>query len=229
MTLTGGYSSGAVTLSNGSATVFIPANTSSVGAGTINVSYSGDTTYLAASGTATITVGVSTYTLSASAAPSIAPGGSTASTITVDNAAGYAGTITPSCALTSEPNSATDLPLCTMQGSSTIQLQSGVQNGYFYAGVSTAAVTTKLARPVFPGQYRECSGVAGTALALVIFFGIPVRRRNLRSMLGLLILLAALGGPGACGGGSAAGSIGGGGNGGGGGNSGTAAGIIHLR
>jgi len=65
--------------------------------------------------------------------------------------------------------------------------------------------------------------MVGAALALVVFLGIPGRRRKWRSMLGALILLAVLGGMSACGaGGTVSGS--GGGNGGNGGNSGTTAG-----
>ncbi len=58
----------------------------------------------------------------------------------------------------------------------------------------------------------------GTSLAVLIFFGIPKRRRSLRSFLGMLVVLAVLGSLSACGGGGS--------NGGGGGNSdpGTSAG-----
>jgi len=58
----------------------------------------------------------------------------------------------------------------------------------------------------------------GAVLAILLFFGIPAKRRNLRHLLGLLIVMAALGTLSACGGG------GGGGGGGGTGNAGTTAG-----
>ena len=49
----GSYNSGPSAMSGGSATVTVPANTfSSLGTATLNVSYSGDPTYLPASGTA---------------------------------------------------------------------------------------------------------------------------------------------------------------------------------
>jgi hypothetical protein len=50
---------------------------------------------------------------------------------------------------------------------------------------------------------------SGAVLALLVFFGIPARRRGWRAMLGAFILLATLGSLAACGGG---GSSGGGGN-----------------
>jgi hypothetical protein len=45
----------------------------------------------------------------------------------------------------------------------------------------------------------------GAVLALLCFVGIPARRRSWRQMLGLLVLMAALGGMSACGGGSSGG------------------------
>jgi hypothetical protein len=53
---------------------------------------------------------------------------------------------------------------------------------------------------------------SGAALALLVFFGIPARRRGWRAMLGALLLLATLGSLAACGGGSGSSSGGGGGN-----------------
>jgi hypothetical protein len=52
----------------------------------------------------------------------------------------------------------------------------------------------------------------GAVLALLVFFGIPARRRGWRAMLGAFILLATLGSLAACGGGSSGGNHGGGGN-----------------
>jgi hypothetical protein len=57
VTLTGGgFNSTAATLSGGSATIVIPANSLSVGSDTLTASYSGDTTYSPATGTASETV-----------------------------------------------------------------------------------------------------------------------------------------------------------------------------
>jgi hypothetical protein len=53
---------------------------------------------------------------------------------------------------------------------------------------------------------------SGAVLALLVFFGIPARRRGWRAMVGALVLLAGLGSLAACGGGSSSGNGGGGGN-----------------
>jgi hypothetical protein len=42
----------------------------------------------------------------------------------------------------------------------------------------------------------------GAVLAFLVFLGVPARRRSWRAMLGLVLLLASLGGLSACGGGS---------------------------
>jgi hypothetical protein len=65
------------------------------------------------------------------------------------------------------------------------------------------------------GGWNAAEG--GAILALLMFFGIPARRRGWRAMVGAIVLLATLGGMAACGGGGS-------GGGGGGGNPGTTAG-----
>jgi hypothetical protein len=60
----------------------------------------------------------------------------------------------------------------------------------------------------------------GAILSLLVFFGIPARRRSWRSILGILIALAVIGGLSSC----TSGSSGGGGGGGGQSNPGTTAG-----
>jgi hypothetical protein len=228
---TGSYNSGAWAYPGGSFDITVPANIfSSLGTTNLNASYSGDTTYLPATGSATVSVENPTFTVTASAAPSIAPGGSTSSSITAATTTGYSGVVTVSCALTGEPSGATDLPVCGMLGVSTGTLGSGDNAVFFTTSVSTIAATANLTRPTLPGGGRKWSGIGGTVLALVILLGIPAQRRSWRSMLGILVLLAAFGGLSSCGGGSAVGGGGGsgGGGGGGGGNPGTTAGTYTF-
>ena len=70
-----------------------------------------------------------------------------------------------------------------------------------YITVSTTAPTTAaLAHPKLPGVPWYAAG--GATLACLLLFGIPVRRRRWRSMLGMLAFLAFLvGGASSCGGG----------------------------
>jgi hypothetical protein len=83
--------------------------------------------------------------------------------------------------------------------------------------VTTTAPVAALAYPKLPGKGRGWEGAGGGAvLALLLFLGVPARRRRWRSMLGILILMAALGSLSACGGSGGSSSGGGGGGGGGG-------------
>jgi len=65
-------------------------------------------------GTTVVNVTVNgSYTVTATSPASIAPGASATSTVTIASTNGYAGSVTLTCALTSSPSGATDLPSCT--------------------------------------------------------------------------------------------------------------------
>jgi subtilase family serine protease len=210
VTLTSGsYSSGAQTLLNGSYTFTIPALTLSVGMDPLTVTYSPDSIssliYSSATGTNYVTESTGSYSLAATPPASIAPGGSATSTITVSSSTFYSGTVTLTCALTNYPSGAVYLPSCS-SGSNTVTLSSGTISGTATITVSTTAATASLAYPKLPGRGqgngRGLSGAGGGAvLAFLLFLGIPARRRSWRSMLSILIVMAALGSLAACGGG----------------------------
>jgi hypothetical protein len=189
------------TLSSGSYTFTVPANSLNAGTDTLTVNYSGDANYYAGAQTANVTVTQSTFTLAASAPAAIAsPGGQTTSTVTVTAVAGYSGTAALSCTPTS---TGTYAPTCSITST---PLSMG---GTATATVFTTA-TAELVYPKMPGKGRGWAGAGGGAvLAFLVFLGIPARRRSWRSMLGVLVLMAALGSLAACGGG---GGGGGGGN-----------------
>jgi hypothetical protein len=166
------------------------------------------------------------FSLSATSPVAISPGASVTSTITATGAGGYAGTVSLSCALTTGPTGATGPPSCTVTSGSPITLSAGTATGTAIVTVTTSAPTTgSLIRPRIE-KGHDATSLAGAALALLVFLGIPARRRGWRAMLGLLILLAALGGLSACGGASV--NSGGGGGGGGGNNTGTTAGTYTF-
>jgi subtilase family serine protease len=213
VTLTSGsYTSGAQTLaSSGSCTaalctIIIPANSlsnsQSGSSDTLTATYSGDPYYVTAQKTASVTVTTSAFALAATTPAAIAPGASAASTITVTSGTLYSGTVRLTCVLTS-PTSVAHAPSCAMS-STTLQLLSGVPSpGQVAATVSTTAATSVLAYPRLPGKGRGWEGAGGGAvLAFLLFLGIPARRRGWRSMLGILVVMAALGSLSACGGGS---------------------------
>ncbi|WP_348262676.1 Ig-like domain repeat protein [Telmatobacter sp. DSM 110680] len=200
----GGYTSSAQSLVSGSATISVPANSLSAGTDTLTVTYNGDSSFSTATGTATVTVTQSTYTLAATTPASINRGSPAASTITWTTTNNYSANVTlGTCTLNagSPSNSAADTPKCTVSSTAFGSSGSGT------ATVSTAAATTAaLKRPAFPGAaYAGSSAI----LALMVFFGIPARRRSWRAMLGVFLLIMTLGSLAACGGGG--GSSGGGG------------------
>jgi hypothetical protein len=196
----GGYTSGLQTLTNGASTFSIPANTLANGADILTLTYFGDANYVSQSGSATVTVGESTFTLAASAPASIAPGSTATSTITATAVAGYTGTVTLTCQEEADASPTTgDGATCT------IPTTAVAMGGTATATVTTTAMsttTTQLAYPQKGGNGRRWAGSGGGAvLALLLFLGIPARRRRWQSMLGLFALMVALGSIAACGGG----------------------------
>ena len=204
VTLTSGsYNSGAQMLASGSYTFTVPAGSLAVGTDTLTVTYSGDLTYASKTNSSTtVTVTESTFALSAtSPSASIAPGGTATSTVTVSSSTLYAGTVTLSCVLTS-PTNLTDPPTCSVTSGSPVTLSSGTTSGTATATVYTTSPSAALLYPKLPGKSRGWAGAEGGAvLALLLFLGIPARRRSWRSMLGILVVMAALGSLAACGGG----------------------------
>jgi len=161
----------------------------------------------AITGTTVVNVTVNgSYTVTATSPASIAPGASATSTVTIASTNGYAGSVTLTCALTSSPSGATDLPSCT-NGSQTVTLSSTTTTGTATVTVdTTAASSSELVRPKLgPGKGWMGAG-GGAVLALLLFFGIPARRRSWRSMLGMLVLMVVLGTMAGCGGSGGGGS-----------------------
>jgi hypothetical protein len=111
---------------------------------------------------------------------------------------GYTGTATLSCALTSYASGDVYLPSCSISPA-TVTLSSSATSGTATATVITTAATSELFYPGIRG--KGWFGAGGSAvLALLVFLGIPARRRSWRAMLGVLVVMAALGGLGGCGG-----------------------------
>jgi hypothetical protein len=187
------------TLSGGVYVFSVPASSLSTATGTLTVTYSGDGNYSqGAPATVSFAVAQSAFTLKASTAATIAsPGGTSTSTITVTAANGYSGTVTLTCSLTSEVNSGDiDPPTCS------IPTTAVAVGGTATATVSTTSASAELVYPKMGGRGRGWAGAGGGAvLALLLFFGIPARRRSWRTMVGMLVLMVTLGGLAGCGGG----------------------------
>ena len=206
----GSYTSAAQTLGSAGCTaascaITIPSNSLSTGTDTLTATYSGDADYASGMGTATVTVIKTVFALKVtSPSASIAPGASTTSTITASSDTRYSGTIALTCVLTS-PTGLTDSPTCSITSGSPVTLSSGSPSGTAIATVYTTAASAAMVYPNLPGKGRGLFGAGGGAvLAFLVFLGIPARRRSWRSMLGILIVMTALGSMAACGGSSSA-------------------------
>jgi hypothetical protein len=66
-----------------------------------------------------------------------------------------------------------------------------------------APITAALDRPKLPGGGNKgwLGAGSGAILALLVFFGIPARRRSWRNMLSILVVMVAIGTLASCGGG----------------------------
>jgi hypothetical protein len=214
VTLIGGtFNSGAQTLGTAGCaagscvTITIPANSLGAPTAQLIANYSGDANYASGTGQTSVTVTASAFTLAATPPASISPGATATSTITVSSSSSYSGTVTLSCVLTSPTNLAEPPTCAATSGSSTVTMTSGTASGPGSVTVSTSPATAALVYPKLPGKGRGLFGAgSGALLAMLLFLGIPARRRSWRSMLGILVLMAALGSLAACGGGSSGGS-----------------------
>ena len=214
----GSYSSGSQTLVNGSYQFTIGAANQqtplAAGTDTLKATYSGDSNYSTGSNTAQVTVTESTIKLTpgAPSSASVTPGQSATVSVTVAALAGYAGSVSLTCQQSSTTASGGDGTTCTGGGSGTaVNLTPSNTSGTVTFTIATSApVTAELARPKMPGKGWLGAG-SGTILAVLIFFGIPARRRKWRSMLGILVAMAVMGALSSCGGGSSGGGGGGGG------------------
>ena len=218
----GGYTSAATSLASGSATIDIPAGALTVGTDTLTVSYTPDfassSTYNTATGSNTVTVTLGpTFALSSGAIIAVTRGATSGntSTVTVTPSGGFAGAVALTAALTTTPSGAANLPILSFGSTTPVNITSANPGTATLTVSTTAATSAALVTPRVPNRWYASGGVA---LACLLLFGIPARRRLWRNLLGMFLLLAFV----TC----AIVSCGGGGgnSGGGGGNPGTTAG-----
>lgn len=213
----GSYRSATTTLSGGRAQINVPAGSLSTGNDVLTVTYTPDSSsssiYNGATGSSSVVVTAAvspSFTVSGTAV-TVSPGATmgNTSTITVTPAGGFTGNVTLTASITSSPTGAQYPPTLSF-GSTTPVSISGTTAGTATLTVSTTAPTS--AALVYPNSRRPpWYAPVGSVLTALLLFGIPVRRRKWSTMLGMLLLLVALGGSVlACGGG---GSGGGGGTG----------------
>ena len=179
------------TTSTGNYTVTVSAAATGVTTATVPIAV----TVSGTSGSQTITLGTPTTATVSS------PGQSGTATVPITTNYSPA-TINFSCALASAPaNAATAYnPGCTVGA---VNIASGSTTGTATVTFSTTAPTSGAL--AYPKTNRWYTAVGGTALACMLFFGIPARRRGWKSMLSLLVFLVAMAGVG-CGGGGGGGT-----------------------
>lgn len=169
--------------------LFLPA-----GSYSITAKYSGDASYNASTSSAiNFTIAASpAIALSSSGNITVTHGSSGTSTITIKPSGGFTGQVNLSCAVTTTITNPNDLPTCSVPASVTI---SGTTSATATLTANTTGATAALERPL----ERFLLG-GGATLAMLLFFGIPARRRAWRGMLSVVAILfigAAIG----CGGG----------------------------
>jgi hypothetical protein len=189
----GSYSSAATSLSGGSANISIAAGILPVGTDTITASYSGDSSYGAATTTASVTILLSSFTVSGTSI-SLAPGSTTGntSTITVTPTNSFTGTIELTASITTSPTGAVNLPTVSFGTSSTVII-SGSSASTTTLTIGTLAATSS-ASPYTTRHSTPWIAGGGTAVACILLIGVPTQRRNWRKMLALLLLFIPIAG-----------------------------------
>jgi hypothetical protein len=190
VTLTGGaYTSAPVQLVGGTAQINVPVGSLAAGTYPLTVNYVPDAnssaTYLNATGTAPVTVVPASFIITGTSitVTSGATTGNTA-TITVTPIGWFSGTIDLSCTIV--PVVANNPATCSIQPAS-ITL-----NGSAAVTTTLTASTTGSSSALNKSNKLFWPSAGGATLALVFLFGIPARRRNWRTMLGMALLLLAI-------------------------------------
>jgi hypothetical protein len=218
--------SGTITLTSGSyasapaaivncgsacANFVIPANSLAVGNDVLTASYSGDANDNPSTGTASVTVVVAGGSfIVGNGTLTVTRGATTGNTVPISvTPAAFTGSVTMTAVVASSPPGAQNLPTFSFGSTSPVSISSATAGTATLIVTTTAPTIAGLGHPRRPSTRWYAAG--GAALACVLLFGIPARRRSWP--LGVLLVLAAISGMTlGCGGG-------GGSNGGGGGNS----------
>jgi trimeric autotransporter adhesin len=114
---------------------------------------------------------------------------------------GFLGTVSLTCSIS--PTASSDPATCSLSPTSVNLSGTTAQTSTLTIG--TMAPTADLVYPKLGNRKGWLGAGSGAVLALLVFFGIPARRRSWRAMLSILVAMIALGALASCGG-----SVGGG-------------------
>ncbi len=147
-----------------------------------------------------------TFTI-AGAAVSVTPGATTGNTsaITVTpGSGGFLGTVSLTCSI--NPTASSDPATCSLSPTSVNLSGTTAQTSTLTIG--TRAPTAELVYPKLGNRKGWLGASSSAVVALLVFFGIPARRRSWRAMLSILVAMIALGALASCGGGGGGGNPG---------------------
>lgn len=182
-------------------------NISPVDSGThlVDASYGGDSNYSSSvSGTIPLTVAapatVPSFALSNTAVSIASAGASGTSTITITPAGGFTGTVALTCAVTGLPAGAVNAPTCSATSPAAI---SGTTAVTATLTINTTAVST--ASPYTLAVDKQLKAIytveRSVALSALLFFGLPARWRQWKSLVPLVVFAGITGAVTGCGGG----------------------------
>jgi trimeric autotransporter adhesin len=143
------------------------------------------------------------FTLSSTGITIAAPGPNGTSTITISPSGGFTGSVALSCAVTGGPTGEADAPTCWVTAPPAITGPAAVTATLTISTTAASAATHSAACTQYPPRVAAAGG-ALMAMASLLFFGFPIRRRRTITQLSLLpiatLISAAIG----CGGTKAA-------------------------
>jgi trimeric autotransporter adhesin len=179
----------------------VPAGDLASGSNTISVTYSGDTNYATSTTSLTVTgpsgsSGSPSISLSSSGNIAVDAGNTGTSTITVTPGGGFTGAVNLTCAVTTTITNPNDPPTCSITSPVTISGTTAATSTMTIGTVETTGGSVLVDPPL--GKFFLGGGAT---LALLIFFGVPARRRAWRAALSVVAILFVAGAIG-CGGGS---------------------------
>jgi hypothetical protein len=140
--------------------------------------------------TVTVTAPAPSFALTNTTVSIAIPGASGTATIMIMPSGGFTGSVALSCAV-SGPSTAVDPPTCSVAAPPAI---TGITGVSATLTVNTTAASswsnaTGYAATAFPNQHNRMLALGGgSALAAFPFFGLPLRRRRTKTLLGLLLL-----------------------------------------
>ena len=171
--LSSGAYSASQPIVSGTASFTIPAGTLSSGANTLTATYTGDAIYAGEMGTATVTI--SQLIIAVPTPSPVSPGTGATTNVTFTAGSSYSGTMNLACALSTSPAGAQSLPTCSLNPTSVTIAAGGGGTATLTVNTTAASTTAQIER--FQ-RHLFGFGDSGATLALVLFFGIPFRRRR---------------------------------------------------